>query len=257
MKPGPPFFGRALINTDKKVGIAIYEWLETCPVGHDELAVRSIIDKIQKAGSKWLNEQDIVLYAIAVDRFLSTLHLEDLYQIDEMSFRINRFTEKPHLGIRETHPMVELQRILMCSELKGWAIAKDVLSRLRMVIRMALKLGTPNPELVQFCHGDLKARHILKCDEQIFALDTEQSVFAVGSLDLGIWASTRIVHGMSSFDAVNSIKRISRSEDEALTALQWLVYSLAFGYLVRVHHGDMEKPTKMIMRILYDLSLSM
>ncbi len=122
---------------------------------------------------------------------------------------------------------------------------------------MAIDLGIPDSTSIKLCHGDLKPRHLLKSNEKVFTIDTEQSVFAVGSLDLGVWASKRIIYGESSFDVIKSIRNIAQTEEEINTAIQWLVYSIAFGYLVRTQHGDLEEPTKKLMRVLYDLSLAM
>jgi hypothetical protein len=245
-------YSPAIVEADKNLGFVIYEWLsEAEPVASGEKIILDIIDKIAEFGRNKIPQIDLEEYNKSVADFLLNPSVDSLNFVDKKSIQLNSHSFGYDASVRETHPVVELHRVLFCLEHKGWILGKDIDHRLRMIIELVLNLSSDAFSPIELCHGDLKGRHIVRSGNQFYTLDTERAIFAVGALDLGVWSCSQIIHGRSSFEIVKLLKKLSRSESEITTALQWLVYSLAFGYLVRLQHGEVEGPTKRIQRIIY------
>ena len=125
-----------------------------------------------------------------------------------------------------------------------------------MVVNLLLAKWIPLGDLPKLQHGDLKARHLMLASSGLLVIDTEHSLFAVGELDLGIYAAGEVMSGVSMFNVVREIDKATESQAATISALQWMAYYLVHGYLSRVHHGKTTEPAKVIRHAFYNLALA-
>lgn len=246
-----------LIATDRKSGLAIHAWIDMAPFQSSSVHLRAVARDFTEHGKRvGICEPQLESYLSALNVFL--VHRDEicLGKLDCASAELNRACQHVNFGIRTSHPVAELTRIVLCLDKKGWPIPADVSDRIRMVVNMLLAKWIPLDELPKLQHGDLKARHLMSASSGLLVIDTEHSLFAIGELDLGTYAAGEVMSGVSMFNVVREIDKTTESKAATISALQWMAYYLVHGYLSRVHHGKTTKPTKVIRHALFNLALA-
>ncbi len=236
------FIAPRVIKYNAENCILINEYIETCKenILENTTIISNLIAQIRTYRPILRNESIIVEYYNTLQDFLSDRCLEQIDRFDIIASKINERITKGDPNFSRIHPQIELFRIKLIIEKRGWCLPPSVEHCFLTIIDYLIINIELNNDLPKFSHGDIKENHFLKDDTHILLCDWEHAKYCVGPLDEAkatfnlFYNQDKNIHNALKF----LFKLVSHNVVQFKQAIVWFVLQVIADSVYKSTQGD-------------------
>lgn len=227
-----------LLHACETNGLVITQWAE--PVdAPDQGMCEALMRGVARFGEGKSDPALRIAFQVALERVAREGSLESVNEFDHASAMLNRSLNGGVFRFQRTHPQVEILRLVQHLEQPTWSLPGRIMARMSSVSKTFLAahpivLGVP-----QLAHGSLKPAHVLREYGKIVACDLDNSLYAVGPLDLIHWQhSDGRIHQRPMVEALQELRGLLPDDDEFVLGAAWLLVYVLHRVLDRTLKGS-------------------
>ena len=229
-----------LLHACETDGLIVTRWAE--PVDRpDQGMCEALMQGVARFGEARSDPTLRAAFQGALERVAGEGSREAIAAFDDASAMLNRSLNGGVLRFHRTHPQVEILRLVQHLEQPTWSLPGRIMARMLSVARTFLAVCPVVVHLPQLAHGSLKPAHVLREDGRLVACDLDNSLFAVGPLDLIHWLhSDGRIHQRPMVDAMRELRGLLPDHDQFVLGTAWLLVYVLHRVLDRTVKGNPE-----------------
>jgi len=227
-----------LLHVCEADGLVVTRWAEPAEdAGH--AAREALMQGFARFGEDRVDAEDLAAFRNAIERVAAEGTADAIAAFDAASAAVNRSLNGGVLRFHRTHPQVELLRLVRHLEQRVWALPERIVARMVSVATTFLSARAFVVEFPRLAHGSLKPAHVLRDEGRVVACDLDNSVYAVGPLDLIHWQhSDGRIHQRPMVDALRDLRGLIPDESQFVLGTAWLLVYVLHRILDRVVKGN-------------------
>lgn len=227
-----------LLHVSETDGLVVTRWAE--PVANLDHAVREeLMQGFARFGENRVGPGDLATFRSALERIADEGSADAIAEFDSVSALVNRSLNGGVLRFHRTHPQVELLRLVRHLEQRAWALPERIVARMLSVTTTFLAARAIVVDVPRLSHGSLKPAHVLRDKGRIVTCDLDNSLYAVGPLDVIHWQySDGRFHQRPMVDAIRDLRQLIPDENQFVLGTAWLLVYVLHHILDRVVKGD-------------------